>query len=117
MEATIINRGRGPEIKGTRITVYTILDYLRMGWHHTQIAVDLGISSAQVLAAIQYIEESKEEVMAAYQRILDRSANAKNPAWVEEAMAVGRAKRIALQEQLRKEKEEDNGHARNGPGQ
>lgn len=117
MEATIINRGRGPEIKGTRITVYTILDYVKMGWHHTRIAVDLNISSDQVLAAMKYIEEHKEEVMAAYQRILERSANAKNPAWVEEALAVGRAKRIALQEQLRKEKEGDAGHARNGAGQ
>jgi uncharacterized protein (DUF433 family) len=35
---TIINRGRGPEIAGTRITVYDILDYTTMGWHHTAIA-------------------------------------------------------------------------------
>jgi uncharacterized protein (DUF433 family) len=27
LEAKIINRGRGPEIAGTRITVYDILDY------------------------------------------------------------------------------------------
>ena len=28
----IIQRGRGPEIQGTRITVYDIVDYQRMGW-------------------------------------------------------------------------------------
>ena len=33
MSAKIINRGRGPEIEGTRITVYDVLDYARQGWH------------------------------------------------------------------------------------
>src|SRR5207253_521809 len=33
MKAEIIDRGRGPEIAGTRITVYTILEYA--DWHHT----------------------------------------------------------------------------------
>jgi uncharacterized protein (DUF433 family) len=98
--AAIINRGRGPEIEGTRITVYTIMDYLEMGWHHTQIAADLDISSAQVQAAVDYIEGHREEVAAAYERILEQSANAKNPPWVEEARERGRQKRLALQEEI-----------------
>ena len=28
-EPKIINRGRGPEIEGTRITVYDVLEYYR----------------------------------------------------------------------------------------
>jgi uncharacterized protein (DUF433 family) len=72
MNATIINRGRGPEIAGTRITVYDIWDYAREGDHHTFIAAALGISSTQVIAALEYIEAHKEEVLAAYQKILDR---------------------------------------------
>jgi len=31
-EEFIHDRGRGPEIKGTRITVYAILDYLLLAW-------------------------------------------------------------------------------------
>jgi uncharacterized protein (DUF433 family) len=76
---TIINRGRGPEIAGTRITVYDILDYTTMGWHHTAIAAWFRISSRQVLEAIKYIEEHKEEVMANYQKILDRCAKGNPP--------------------------------------
>jgi uncharacterized protein (DUF433 family) len=72
MNAIIINRGRGPEIAGTRITVYNVWDYARHGRHHTYIAVMLGISSEQVLAALDYIEQHKEEVLADYQKILDR---------------------------------------------
>jgi uncharacterized protein (DUF433 family) len=75
----IINRGRGPEIAGTRITVYDILDYHLQGWHPTAIAGALRLSSAEVLAAIGYIEEHKEEVLAAYQAILDRNARGNSP--------------------------------------
>ena len=31
MAARIINRGRGPEVAGTRVTVYRIMDFLREG--------------------------------------------------------------------------------------
>ena len=54
----------GGEIAGTRINVYDIWDYARVGHHHTYIAVLLCLSSAQVLAAMDYIEKNKEEVLA-----------------------------------------------------
>ena len=79
MSVELIDRGRGPEIKGTRITVYTIWDYAKTGDHHSYIAVMLGISSAQVLAAIEYIENHKEEVLAEYQRIEERAAQPYTP--------------------------------------
>jgi uncharacterized protein (DUF433 family) len=77
--AAIIDRGRGPEIAGTRITVYDILTYSREGWHHTAIAAELNLSSDQVLVALRYIEEHKEEVMAQYQASLDRCARGNPP--------------------------------------
>src|SRR6266508_151760 len=79
MHSVIINRGRGPEIAGTRITVYDVMDYHRQGWHHTLIAATLRLSSAQVLEAIRYIEEHREEVTANYQQILERCARGNPP--------------------------------------
>jgi uncharacterized protein (DUF433 family) len=79
METMIINRGRGPEIAGTRITVYDVMDYLKEGWHHTAIAATLRISSAQVLAVIQYVKDHRDEVEANYQKILDRCAKGNPP--------------------------------------
>jgi uncharacterized protein (DUF433 family) len=79
MKAEIIDRGRGPEIAGTRITVYTIWEYARAGHHHTFIASLLGLSSAQVLLALDYIEQHKAEVLADYQKIMDRVAKGHPP--------------------------------------
>jgi uncharacterized protein (DUF433 family) len=79
MSANIIDRGGGPEIAGTRITVYDVWEYARHGHHHTYIAVLLGLSSNQVLAALEYIEQHKEEVLAEYQKILDRISRSHPP--------------------------------------
>ena len=79
MGAVIINHDRNPRVAGTRITVYDILDYSTAGWHHTAIATTLGISSAQVIAGLEYIEEHKAEVMAGYRKILDRIADGHSP--------------------------------------
>lgn len=64
MEPTIIDRGRGPEIEGTRITVYDILDHLKHGWDHAYIAALLRLSSDQVKAAVNYIEDGHGEIRA-----------------------------------------------------
>jgi len=95
MGATIIDRGRGPEIAGTRITVYDVWDYLKEGCHHTAIAMALRISSAQVQAAIQYIEEHKNEVLAEYQKMLDREAQG-NPPEIKSKLLASHAKLQAL---------------------
>lgn len=79
MEASIIDRGRGPEIRGTRITVYDVWDYARDGEHPSLIAATLGISSAQVQAALDYIERHKDAVLREYARIVERAARGNPP--------------------------------------
>jgi len=95
MHPTIIDRGRGPEIAGTRITVYDIWDYLKEGCHHTDIAMILRISSAQVRSAVDYIESHKNEVLAEYQKMLDREAQG-NPPEIQAKLRSSHAKLQAL---------------------
>lgn len=96
--SVIIDRGRGPEIAGTRITVYNILDYPDN--HHTYIAVLFGISSAQVLAARKYIEEHKEEVTAEYKKMLERAARG-NPPEIRAKLKESHRKLLALKRKLK----------------
>lgn len=73
MRAKIIDRGRGPEIAGTRITVYDVMDYVQKGWRSDQIAGLFRLPLEDIQVALQYIKDHKEEVLTVYQRIL-RSA-------------------------------------------
>jgi uncharacterized protein (DUF433 family) len=75
MVAQIINRGRGPEIAGTRITVYDVMDYRKHGWHRDLIAAQFLLSSDQIQAALDYIDAHEAEVAEQYQRILKRQQN------------------------------------------
>jgi uncharacterized protein (DUF433 family) len=72
MGAKIINRGRGPEIQGTRITVYDVLDYARQRWHRDRIAALFRLSSQDIQAALDYIRQHQDEVSAHYDRIRER---------------------------------------------
>ena len=83
MSAKIINRGRGPEIEGTRITVYDVLDYAKHGWHRDRIAALFRLSSRDIQAALDYIQQHEEEVTASYKRILERQRHSSYPPDVE----------------------------------
>ena len=90
-ESTIVDRGDGPKIKGTRITVYTVLEYLRAGRTRDWIAAMLNLSSGQVEAAMDYIRDHETQVDAEYQSILARIRKG-NPAEVEDRLRANREK-------------------------
>lgn len=106
----IIDRGRGPEIEGTRITVYHVLEYLHAGRSRDYIAAVLHLSSAEVQTAIDYIGEHEEAVNAAYEQILNRIRQG-NPAWVEERLAENRPRFEEFVAECRKDSHRVKDHA------
>jgi uncharacterized protein (DUF433 family) len=105
-EGAIHDRGRGPEIKGTRITVYDVLDYLLDAWHPHQIAAFLRISSPQVEAAIEYVREHKLEVLREYLKMLEREKQG-NPPELQARLDAGRERFQALVARVRAIEETD----------
>jgi uncharacterized protein (DUF433 family) len=87
----IVDRGDGPKIEGTRITVYAIFEYLEMKRSREWIAALLGLSSRQVQAAMDYIAEHRADVQAEYQKIADRIRRG-NPPRVQERLREAREK-------------------------
>ena len=70
MAARIIDRGRGPEVAGTRVTVYRIMDFLREGSSTGRIATELHLSEEQVRVALDYIAVHRRTIEAEYETIL-----------------------------------------------
>ena len=64
---------RGPSIAGTRITIYSVMDYLRGDWDRDFVKRVMAITDEQLDAVLEYIAQHKEEVERNYQRILRRS--------------------------------------------
>ncbi|HZW33155.1 MAG TPA: DUF433 domain-containing protein [Isosphaeraceae bacterium] len=86
MSARIIDRGRGPELEGTRVTVYRIMDFVRDGSPPEEIARELELTGEQVSLALDYITAHRDEVQTAYEQIL-RRVSGPNPEWVEGRLA------------------------------
>jgi uncharacterized protein (DUF433 family) len=99
----IHNRGRGREIKGTRITVYDVLDYQRLGWQAEAIAVHLRVTPAQVEKAFEYIATNKAEVEHEYQKLVERCQRGNSPE-IQAKLKVSRAKLVVRKEALRQDK-------------
>jgi len=78
-EDRIIDRGRGPELAGTRVTVYLIMDFLRYDYSASEIARELAITTQQVRAALDYIEGHRAQVETDYKRILERVKRPSSP--------------------------------------
>ena len=96
----IVDRGDGPKIEGTRITVYTVLEYLKDGRSREWIAAFLRLSSAQVQAAIDYIRDNEEVVNADFEKIMARIA-AGNPPHILAMFEESRKNRLAKMAELR----------------
>ena len=101
--ACIVNRGDGPKIQGTRITVYTILEYLRAGRTRDSIAAMLNLSSRQVEAAMDYIRDNEAAVNADYELIMARIRKG-NPPEIEAKLQASREKLNAMLARFASEK-------------
>lgn len=70
----IVETPRGPSIAGTRITVYAVMDYVKENRSKDYILRFLRVLPEQLDAALEYIEQHRDEVERVYARILQREA-------------------------------------------
>ncbi|MDA1014162.1 MAG: DUF433 domain-containing protein [Planctomycetota bacterium] len=78
-------------VEGTRITVWDITHYLEGNFSHEEILECLPITLEQLGAAVDYIDENREEVMRVHAEIERRIAKG-NPPEVEAKRAETRQK-------------------------
>jgi uncharacterized protein (DUF433 family) len=107
---TIVDRGRGPQLSTSRITVQDLVPYFQEGCSYDEIIEWIPILTPEEIRVIEhYIEEHNEEVAETDRRIRERAATRRNPPEVEKILQESRAVRRALVDKLR---EKPNGEAR-----
>lgn len=67
---TVIRTERGLTIAGTRITLYTILDYLHADWPPKLTQQWLDLSDQQLADVLVYLASHREEVEQEYQQVI-----------------------------------------------
>jgi uncharacterized protein (DUF433 family) len=107
---TIVDRGRGPQLSTSRITVQDLVPYFQEGCSYKEIIEWIPILTPEEIRVIErYIEEHQEEVAETDRRIRERAATRQNPPEVEKILQESRAVRQALIDKLH---EKPNGEAR-----
>lgn len=113
---TIVDRGRGPQLSTSRITVQDRVPYFQLNYGYDQILEIMPtLSVAEIQVVERYVEEHREEVMEEDRRIRQRSATRRNPPHVEELLRRSREKRPDIREMLRQRLAQDgngDGHSR-----
>ena len=101
----IIDRGRGLELEGTRITVFAIMEYMEGGCSVGQIASAMpSLSLEQIEYAIAYIKEHEEELKPDYYQIMARIARG-NPPEIRKLMEESHQRFLDRVEEWRRAKE------------
>jgi uncharacterized protein (DUF433 family) len=86
MSNLIQDRGRGPEIAGTRITVYNLLQsFLDPSVTEAEICRVYDLTAEQVSAARAYILSNPDTVLAEHLKIEERMATGNAPEVIEQA--------------------------------
>ena len=74
MKPAIHDRGRGPEIVGSRITVYDVLASTQAGRSIEELAREWRLSVEQIETALQYIEAHRSQVERDWAEIQEQNA-------------------------------------------
>jgi uncharacterized protein (DUF433 family) len=78
----VVRTERGLTIAGTRITLYSIMDYVKEDWPPKLIRDWFDLTDEQIAGVMQYIAEHREEVEREYEQVL-REAEEIRAYWEE----------------------------------
>ncbi|MCI0637650.1 MAG: DUF433 domain-containing protein [Gemmataceae bacterium] len=101
----IVDRGRGPQLSTSRITVQDLVPYLQQRWSHESILEIMPVLSVEEIEAVEaYVRDHFDEVMEQDRRIRARNSKRENPPEVEEILKRAGEKMATLREQFAQER-------------
>jgi uncharacterized protein (DUF433 family) len=68
--STVVRTSRGLSIAGRRLTLYSIMDYLRAGWPPHLIRDEFNLTDKQMNDVMEYITAHRDQVEQEYQAVL-----------------------------------------------
>ena len=111
-EIRIVERGRGPQLSTSRITVQNLVPYFQDGFTREEILRWMpALTREELLVIERYYEENKAEVLEVDRQIRERNAQRRNPPEIVKILKEARVERLAIMEEMRR-KREANGDGR-----
>jgi uncharacterized protein (DUF433 family) len=100
----IVDLGRGAQLSTSRVTVQDLVPYFQEECSYAEIIRWIPTLTAEEIAiAESYYRQNQTELDKEDRMIRERSAQNKNPAWVEKLLETGHTERLAIIERLRQQ--------------
>lgn len=113
----IIDRGRGPQLSTSRITVQDLVPYLQKNLTPEQIREIMPVLTIEEIQAIeQYVHAHSEAVLEQDRRIRERTAQRRNPPEIDEVLRRGGDRMAALRDEFRKRRQRQEGNGDHAGG-
>lgn len=97
----IVDRGRGMQLSTSRVTVQDLVPYFQDGCSREEIIRWIPSLTVEEIDVVEnYYREHQQELDEQDRQIRERSAQRKNPEWVERALAESCARRLELMPEL-----------------
>jgi uncharacterized protein (DUF433 family) len=71
--STVVRTSRGLSIAGRRLTLYSIMDYLRAGWPPHLIRDEFNLTDKQMNDVMEYITAHRDQVEQEYKMVLQQA--------------------------------------------
>jgi uncharacterized protein (DUF433 family) len=111
----IVDRGRGPQLSTSRITVQDLVPYFQRKCTYEQILEIIPVLTVEEVQVVErYVQEHYDAVMEQDRRMRERNATRTNPPHIEEILHRGGQKMAALREEFKRKKQERNGDQASG---
>src|SRR2546423_1669881 len=103
----IIDRGRGPQLSTSRITVQDLVPYFQRHCTYEEILEVMPVLTVEEIQVVErYVQQNYAAVMEQDRRIRERAAARRNPPEIEAIRQQGAAKMAALREQFSKRRQQ-----------
>jgi uncharacterized protein (DUF433 family) len=98
----IVDRGRGPQLSTSRITVQDLVPYFQRNCTSEEIMAVMPVLTAREIQVVQdYVRENFDAVMEQDRRIRERNAKRVTPPEIEEIRRKGRARVQELMQEFK----------------
>ncbi len=105
----IVNRGRGPQLSTSRVTVLDLVPYLQDGCSYDEIIRWIPTLSREEIAVVESYYRANNEALDKQDHAIQEAAGGRrNPPWVEEIAERARGERAAILEKVRQSKANGN---------
>ncbi len=99
----IVDRGKGPQLSTSRVTVQDLVPYFQEGCSHDEIIRWIPTLTAEEIAIVERYYRDHQKELDAEDRLIRSRGEQTNPEWINRVLQEAHAERLAMTERLRQQ--------------